>query len=256
MSAAGTLYSVRFPYQLILVAGRDNRDVLEVERNGQRVVPTSVDYTLYDPGQTEVYTSSPTPGRTTPVTVSAASLPTTTVSYGTGWLARWVVTMPDGQEYTWDREAIVARRALFPVCGESDLLEEYPGLRTHLGAQADVTSLQTWLDAGWKTVLAELSLRGKYGDTTCSADAFRTVHKHHALAGFFRWLHFKQPDEPAWNDLYHEYEVKADSAWGRVNFRQDMNRDGFPDSDQRKGASAVLHMNAARSVRTRRTGRW
>lgn len=255
MTAAGTLYSVRFPYPQIYVAGRNNKDVLEVERNGQRQLPSAVAYTLYKPDQTSAYAATPTPAsgtRLTEVTVPSANLPVATVSFGTGWLARWVCTMPDGQEYTWDREAIVARRALFPTCGQADLLEEYPDLLAWLGTQGSATSVQSWLDSAWKDIVQELAQQGAYGHIACSADAFRRNHRHRALAAMFRWLHTRQPTALEWSELWRHHESHIERSW--PNYRRDLDQDGFPDGDSRASQSAVVHFNAA--PRQRRRRRW
>lgn len=257
MTAAGAILAARFAYPAIFGLAVDNRDVLDVGRNGARVAFTSVTYTLYDPAQQVVYTTTPTQStsdRLTTVTIPAAELPDDgTITLGTGYLVRWVAVV-GGLSYTFEREAIVSRRALHPVITDADFAH-YPGIKRGLTGQPEATSLQPWIDEAWKEIVSELAAQGEYAHITCSADAFRVHHIHRVLAMFYRWRHSETPEHGSYERQADFHDGRAKSAWAAITFRQDRNRDGFPDGDNRKGSGTVLHPNAARVARTPR-GPW
>ena len=253
MTAAGAILSARFAFPLVLGVGVDNRTTCELLRNGARVTPSAITYTLYDPAQVVVYTTSPTPAAVTELTVPAAELPTATATLGTGYLERWDCTV-DGLHRVFDREAIVAKRSLFPVISDRDF-DAYPGIKRGLQGQPGATSLQPWIDEAWKGILQDLAVQGKYASLVCTADAFRQHHIHRVLGDYFRWRHSETPDQGSYLSQAEFHEGRAATTWAGITTREDRNRDGFPDGDNRQGSGSILHFNASPIARTPR-GPW
>lgn len=235
MSAADTLYTARFMAPELLERGRANTITCPVYRLGSLVAPVSGTVSIYAADQTPIVSAA-----NVSIVGSVAQYTTSTLaSYQLeeGWLVEWTLTMPDGVAHTFRRDAVLARRRLYPVVTDADLLRRHSDL-TQLRASG-VSSYQDYIDEAWAVVENRLVSSGKRPWLVMSASAFRDVHM--ALTLHLIWLDYATSagDSSRYQQLADHYGRGYEEAWARLTFSYDETDENKVDT-RRTGGSPTL----------------
>lgn len=252
---AENLYSARSPYPPTYIRGRANATSLPIYRDGALVVPTSGTYTLYDAGGAVVVTGAVTvAGSTATFALTSTHLPAT-AELSAAYQETWSLVFSDRTQ-VFDREIIVARRALHPVITDLDLQAVYQTLDRD--RPASLTSFQAYIDEAWKRILSKLIGRGIYPHRIMSAEALRAWHTDLALGIFFADAARAQSARGNYLELHDRHMKAADAAWSELTLHMDNDEDGkVDDVRSRTAAARIVHLNAAPAGASSVTsGRW
>ena len=247
MPNADTLFSFPFPHQNVLQREVANTVKQEVRRNGELVEPTLADstFSLFDPGGTAVIDAQPITivDLVATFAIAAVDLPDT-LDFSELYQERWKLVLPDGTTRDVRRESAVAPFLLYPVLSEEDITSgEYPDLVNELGD--DFTTLQPFLDEGWRRMLEWLFQQGQWPDLMLSTSVFRRPHREWALFLIFKHLFRNTAGNNRWERLMDHHEAEMRAALTGLTSRQDYDLDGLPDDSSRQAASTVIHRNAS-----------
>lgn len=255
MPASGEIeYTFRVRKPDVLVRGRANNVQMAVYRDRRLVAPTSGIFRLFSPDETELYENPAVTitNRIAVATIPALSLPAT-LSFGELYLERWLLTFADGIERIGIREAALAFRELYCPVAEIDLTSEYPNIDAEL---AKGVPLQDWIDEAWAQIVNRMRKIGVLSYTVISSEALRETVRHLAYYFIFKELFRRTTGSTHWRDLYVHHLEMYNRAWGEMNFRTDLDQDGFADSTERRGASLVIHRNVPPFRRRSQFRRW
>lgn len=246
MNPAETSYTIRAPYPVMLQRGRAATTKIEVYRDGALSAPTASGstYTLLSPSGSTVVSGAVTVSSSVATySLSAGDLPST-LQLGEGYQEVWVLVLADGTTRTFDREAAVILRPLYPVVTDLDLTAMYPDLATWRGS--DVTSMQGFIDEAWRQILSRLIAQGVLPYLVKSAHAFRTAHQHLALA---IWAGYAAKGRAGANflELATMHRAAYEEAWKAINFAVDTDHDGrVDDPHKRIAAQPVTFLSGGR----------
>jgi hypothetical protein len=251
-----TLYRVNVPYLSMVVRGRDNDVQAAFELpNGSPATSelTACTYSLLDPGGVAVVdaVAATVALGVASYTIPAATLPATLAPLGEGWQEVWDATL-DGVAKSYDVEAALVLRPLYPVLTQADLVADYPDLAATRGVT--VTTDEGFITQSWQDdVINRLIGEGHLPYLIKSAPAFKRAHKEATHARRFRWLGSKQRDGAAFVRLAETHQKRYESAWKAINFRTDDNHDGrVDDPGSRRSSARVVHRNASPSPTRKR----
>lgn len=236
-------YSAASPYTPTYIRGRNNTTTLPIRYEGELVAPDSGTYALYGPGGELVASNSVV------VVDDVATFSIGSADLGddaelsAAYQEVWELTFGDRVQ-AFDREIVVARRALHPVVSDDDLLGVYSGLRRDL--PQGVTSFQHWITEAWKQVLGWLIGRNIYPHRIMSHEALRTWHTRLALSLFFGECARLQPSRGNYVALAEKEEKAAAAARDQLTAHMDNDEDGkVDDVHTRQAAARIVHLNAA-----------
>jgi len=227
-------YSFRLPYPSMYQRARANVAKCPVYVNGALSAPTASGstYSLYGPDGAAIISGQgvTVSGSVAQYSLSAGDLPVT-LPPGEGYQEVWTLVLADGTTRTLDQPAALILRPLYPVITDADLEAHYPDLSTWRGAS--VTSMQTWIDEAWRTILGRLIAQGVLPYLVKSAYAFREAHIHLTLA---MWAGYCAKGRTGANflELSAAHRAAYESAWKGINFTSDDDHDGRPDDPARR----------------------
>jgi hypothetical protein len=235
MSAADTLYTARFLSPEILERGRANTITCPVYRLGTLVAPNSGTVSIYKADQTAIVSAA-----AVTISGSVAQYATSTLSsyqYEEGWLVEWALAMPDGVTHTFRRDAVLARRRLYPVVTDADLLRRHSDL-TQLRASG-VTSYQDYIDEAWAIIENRLVTSGRRPWLVMSASSLRDAHM--ALTLHLIWLDYATSagDTSRYQQLADHYGRGYEEAWSRLTFSYDETDENKVDVRRASGAPTL-----------------
>lgn len=258
MSSSGeVLYTFRTAYPDVLQVDRAQRVAFPVFRNGALVTPSGGTFSLLAPDGTAIVDEDPIDVQDDVggFDLTDVHLDSDLRSLGDGYQERCTLVLPD-HSMTIDRECCLALRPLYPVITDQDLIDEYPTLRQQLGTAA--TSFQSWIDAGFKRIVARLVMEGQITYSIKSAWAFRIPHMELA-AGLF-WRHRgAQPNGAAFLAIAQDHMKAYEAAWSSISWTSDQDHDGRVDdpTQRRAPASGIVHINQSpRGFSRRADPRW
>lgn len=256
MSDAQTLYSFRTPFQNVLQREVAQDVRLEARRDGELVAPSSGTFSLFGLDQTAVIDAQPVviTDMVATYSITALELPAT-LAFAEGYQERWSLVMPDGDTYTPRRETAVAPFLLYPTLTQADITEgEYPDIVMELGP--GFTSLQPFMDEGWRRMLEWFFQQGRWPSMMLSTSAFVRPHREWTLFLIFKHLFRQTSGSNRWERLMDHHQAERAAALGNLTSRLDRDRDGLPDDPTRVASSTVVHRNAGRRRLSSRNPRW
>jgi len=249
-----TPYAARFATPDLIERDKAQTLTLEIFRDGVAVVVTSGTLDLFKADSTlalDVVAVTITDGNPT-YSLLAATVPTTE-AYSSLWREEWLLVI-DGETIRFVRDAHLVRRLVYPVIGQTDILRRHSDLVRQL--PQDRTSWQHAIDEAWDTILGRLFAVSKWPYVIVTPWALREVHLYESLAKIIAELTTFTNGRGRYAELRTEYADKADTAWARVQFDQDVDQDGA--TDDRTGGRSTITTSAGnpRTWRGSRGGRY
>lgn len=237
MAAADVLYSARFQLPELLERGRNNAITCPVYRAGALVAPSAGTVSVFDASGAAVVSAAAVTitGSTATYTVLSTALASS--SYGEGWRVEWRLVMPDGTTRTFDVEALLVRRALFPVITEADLYRVSSALDP-AGAACihSEPSFSPKIDEAWIQIQGRLLAQGRRPNLVLSPQAMRDPHLYLTLALIYD--DFSTRLNQAYAATGMAYRAEYEAALTRTRFLYDDEDDtGVSGSRSRKGPS-------------------
>ena len=250
MAAADTLYTARFQLPELLERSRNNLIKAPIYRAGALVAPSSATVSVYDSsGVPLVNTQAATiTGSIAQYNVLATALAGS--SYGEGYRVEWLAAMPDGTTRTFDVEALLVRRALFPVVTEADLYRVSSALDP-AGAACihSESSFASKLDEAWTQIQGRLLAQGRRPNLVLSPQAMRDPHLYLSLALIYE--DFSTRLNAAYAATAGMYRAEYEGALTRVRFLYDETDDnGRSGSRDRKGPAVSSLWLSSRGYRS------
>lgn len=220
MAYADTLYSARLGHE-ILIRGRDNVIKCPVYRHGALVAPSSGAVTVYDSSGTAVVSAAAVTvtGSVAQRTVTTATL--TAYDYGDGWRVEWSLVMPDGVTHTFLAEAALARRAIYPVVTDADLIARVPALSpTATQRITRASNYQDRLDESWRMLMDRLIRHGSTPWWFADPVSLREAHLVLTLSLVFRDLAvYTEADGGLYAQEAARYEAAYEQAYRDAHSR-------------------------------------
>lgn len=256
MSAAETLYTVRFPFPNLYERERAQPVSAPVYRNGALVAPASGTFSLYKPDGTALVPAAAVvvTGSVATYTVPAATLPSTLTPLGDGWREEWALLFSgETSARLWRRTAALVRRAPFPTVTDADMVALYPDIATQLGNIG--TSFQAQIDAAWGRILRTLLRRGMASYLIVDQDSLHDWLENETLAAIYRSF-FRGSGTERWKVLWDDHAARATAAATTAAPQIDTNHDGKADDTSRTAVGIPIHPNAAPSRSISKSSGW
>ena len=233
MSASDPIYSAAFAGPELLQQGRTNALVCKLYRDGSLVAPSAGTCSIYRADGTLVETGSVT------IASSYASFTTSstfsTESRGEGWRVVWLLTVAS-ISCTFDRQAALCRRRLFPVVTDADLLLRHSDL-TDL-RPSGLASYQPYIDLCWEELVHDIRQKGSVPHLVMGAEDLKFVLIYRVLTAIFN--DFNQ-NNPTWAQRAADYAARAKDAFSGLSFVYDTTDTGTADT-KRRAASPVTFL--------------
>ena len=241
MASADTLYTARFQLPELLERGRANLIKCPIYRSGALVAPSSATVSVYDAAGTALVSAA---AATITGSVAQYSVPSAVLassSYGEGWRVEWLATMPDGTVRTYDVEALLVRRALFPVVSEVDLYRVSSALDP-AGAACihSEASFANKLDEAWIQIQGRLLSQGRRPNLVLSPQALRDPHLYLSLALIYE--DFSTRLNAAYAATAAGYRAEYESTLARTRFLYDDEDDNGRSGSRARRGPAVSSM--------------
>jgi len=235
---AFTDYAPRFSLPQYLVRGSDNPIEAAFYRDGAISAPQFGTVTIYDSSGAAVVdgASVTIASSKATYTVDSADVPTT-LDLSDRWQVRWTLTMADGLEHVFPREAHLVRMLLYPVISDDDLT----ALHGELSVWKDRTSssLQGYIDEAWLQLQSRLLQAGRRPWLILSNSALRLPHLYLSLAIVFRDLH-SSAGAGKFAEMAEQYSRAWEQAFGTLTLRYDFDEDGLASDSERQSAPGVV----------------
>ena len=216
MPSTEAIYAARIAYPQYLERGRQQVVALPVYTDGGLAAPSSGTYTLQGLSEEVVATGAiAVVGSIAQFTLEATDLPDTTL-LGQGYVELWALVMPDGTTRTFRRDAVVVRRALYPVLTDADLDAVYSDL-ARMRASA-LSSWQTFRDEAWKRILGRLESQGNLPNLIMTPWSLREVHLDLTL--YLIALDQRRGNAEKWAHLAEHHKREFELGWRRLNFKE------------------------------------
>ena len=266
MAGSETRYTFWNDCTLFLEIGRANTSQLPMYVGSDLTAPTLAgsSYVLKSPSGETVATKTEGSGLTLEgspgiltAAIDAADLPTATLSEGENYREEWTVVTPGGESRSIRRTVVLGSFELHPPVREADLVAgEYPDLVTQLGPYTS-TGLKPFMDQAWSEVCRKLHRRGISPDILVEPSDVYDLFRHTTYERVFRAL-LKFQDTERWRELWQFHLGEKRAALAGLGLTVDRDRDGNPDSLEKEGSVAQVHINAppARRWRNLSRGRW
>lgn len=242
MASTDTLYSARFLLPEYLERGRANLIQCPVYRDGALVAPSSGTVSVFKPDQTAIVNaqSVSVTGSVAQYSVTAGTLPAS-LELEEGYLVEWSLAMPDGVTHIFRNEGALARRRLYPVISDIDLIRRHSDLSAL--RPSTLSSYQDYLDEAWASLEARLIGEGQRIYLIMSPSALRDVHLFKTLELIFVDFH-QSTGAGKYMELASHYGKEYGRSWSRLNFIYDRDQDGAVDDPyRRRGAAASIWLN-------------
>lgn len=240
MASADTLPQVDFRVPELIEQGRDNLIQAPMYLSGSLVAPDAGDtVSVYDASNTAIVSA-----QTITVTASVAvyNITAATVagsSLGEGWRVVWSLTDDDGVVHTYDNEAALIRRRLFPTVTHAQLYRRISWLDPAGSSEPHSRSdFQNELDESWNILEHRLLQQGRRPWLIVSPSALRLAHLELWTSMVMESLGSTLNDFGAEADRHRD---RYEAEWARIRMLYDSDDDGQPeDVTARQGASSTL----------------
>lgn len=201
-------------------------------RDGAAVAVVSGTVSIYNAAGTAVVSAAA-------VTVSAgvatyAAGPFTGLPLEEGWRVQWNL-VGSGFDYTFDRQAALCRRRLFPVITDTDLTARHSDL-TNIRPPS-MTSFQSYIDEAWNDLLFQLRQKGTIPELVTSPEDLRQVHLFLTLKLIFTDFAIRFGDGSRWPSLAEMYGKEARSAFSQLSLVYSSDDSGNSDGSRRPAQS-------------------
>jgi hypothetical protein len=195
-----------------------------IERSGAIVTPVSGTFTLVDATNTTVIAAQA-------VTIAVDNVAEyivpamPTAQYGAGWMATWVLTMPDGVAHTFRFGAACCISGWFPVVGDQDLWALSAQLNPSLpGKVTSYTTYQTFLDTAGEMIQRELLQRKRRPWLILDGSELFEVHRLLALALIYEELSTRNAEPHG--KTAARFRAQYNDAWAHVTLTYDPGQTG------------------------------
>lgn len=236
MSSSDILYSCRFDLPELIERDRNNILRCPVYRLGAIVAPTSGNVSVYNEANEEIVSAAAVSivGSVAQYTVLSSALAAS--DYGDGWRVEWILNMPDGTVRTFDNEAMLVRRALFPVVTEADLYRVVSSIDpANPACIHSESSFSAKIDEAWIQIQNRMLAKGNRPNLVLSPTALRDCHLYLVLALIFE--DFSTRLNVAYSEMAAAYRAHYGVAWADIRFSfSSASDDGTRASQARKGS--------------------
>lgn len=243
---ATTNYSARFELPDDLEATRDNAVGCPVYASGELVAPASGVVSLFNASGVAVVDGAVVTITDDVATYTVPSAALAGQSKGDNWRLEWVLTFTGSVVRTFDNEANLVRRKLFPVASEVDLYRRCSAIDP-----TSTNSITTGVDhadklaEAWVVIMSRLIGLGQRPNLILSPTALRDSHTELTLALIFEDLAARNGD--AYADRGAEYRARYHAAWDAIRFKWDeTDDDGKTANTTRRAAVSTLWLGSGR----------
>lgn len=228
-------YSTRFDSRELVQRGRDTPLACRVYRSGALVTPTQAGstFSLISPAGEAVVDAQAVTVSGSVATYTVLGTVTDDQDLGEGWLARWVLVLPDGT-HTFEAQVAVCR--CVPACPvtERALYARAPGLDPDRpGALSTRRDWAVVIDDCWSQLRELLLDRGNRPELVVTSADLREPLVLLCLAQIFEGL-APQTRDTTYADEGARYRARFGSLWGQTQFRYDADDDGLIGEDETK----------------------
>lgn len=233
--AATSPLSARFAGPELLQRGAAQGISCPLYRDGALVAPSSGTISIYRADGTQVVAAAA-------VTVAASIATYTTGTFagetlGEGWRVEWLLTV-SGAVHTFDRQAALCRRRLFPVVTDADLIRRHSDLVAI--RPPDMTSFQDYLDESWVELLHQIRQKGSIPHLVASPEDLRQVHLFLALKLVFTDFSVRFGDGSRWPTLADSYSKESQAAFKQLSLSYSSDDSGNADATRRAVQSVTF----------------
>ena len=152
----------------------------------------------------------------------------------------WSLTI-DGTARTFQRPAMLVRRAFYPTITDQDLLALYPDLND-LRRDED-TSWESFRERARQKIERELLKRGRRPHLIFDAWALVDAHVELTLHYLYSWA-YKQLGGPRYKEAAAEHGENWKAEWSSVQFRYDEDETGTITTDDTIGGQSSIVLTA------------
>ena len=238
--------TARFQMPELIEKGKNNTLTLEVWLDGVIIAHllTMGSVSIYDnAGKTIV--SGGIAGTPTGLSFDVPAAALEPHDYNQGWVVEWSCIIPGHGEYIFRNEAALVRRKLYPVVTDQDLFRRASSLDPNgPNPITTQTNFQDYLDEAWVTIQLRLWSAGNRPNLIMSPSSMRDCHLFLTLNLIFTDLSTRLNE--AYQDIADRYQEQFEAAWTNTRFIFDVEEDGTPPDESRKGASSVFWLNGRR----------
>jgi len=224
---------------------------LPIYRDGSLVAPTSGTVSLIDHNGEAVVDEQAVTITANIVTynIAAITIPDT-MTVSDRWQEIWTLLV-NGISYTFQREAALVIRRLYPVVTDLDLTRLHSEMRQWLSD--DQTSLQGYIDAAWDDILLRLQEDGRWPYLVMSPSSLRGAHLALSLSNcFLDYSSSAAGPDGKYAKLAEHYAEKFEKAWDRLKFSYDFSNNGGIDPSEKSVSGSPVLMTTVPG----RWGRW
>lgn len=238
MASADTVYQADFPVPELIEQGRDNVIECGVYLDAALVTPAGT-VSVYDASDTAIVDGAAITVVADVATYTVTDAMTSSSSLGEGWRVVWSLTI-DGTVRTFDNDAALVRRRLFPTVTHADLYKRAPALDPAGSAPISARSdYQEELDSSWNVIEHRLIAAGKRPWLVVSPSSLRLAHFELWMATIFEGFSHRLND--AHRETAEMHRARWDDEWSRIRLLYDSDDDGDADSSAtRIGVTSTL----------------
>lgn len=234
---APVAYTPRIALPELIVREQANTLILEVERDGGLVAPTSGTVDVFKADGTALVDNQAVTisSDRAEYTIAAVTLPST-LDFSRLYQVRWKLVMPDGNTHTFVRMAWLVRFRWYAVVAVQDLEDEFHEVLAYTKQGGDP---QPAIDASFKRLIRRILNEGRDPALILSPGALRAPLLHLAAATLFRgWT--READDLHWTN-YKDQLTLYEREFGRMKLVEDLDEDGVPeDGETGRPASTVI----------------
>ena len=237
-----TLYAPRIRIHEVLERNKAVTTTLPVYRDGALVAPSSGTFTLIQPSGADVIaaTAIAVVGDVAQFSILAAQVPTT-LALSEGYIEHWDLVI-GGITYNFQRPAVIARRALYPVISDIDLIAQYSDLASV--RPSSMTSYQSYIDEAWYQIISKLRAKGNLEYLILDPQSLRLIHIDWTMYLVFKDFDSTGLGEGRYMELAREHKGAFHSGFSSLNFRYDLSNTGTAtDANKRTAASPVIFLS-------------
>jgi hypothetical protein len=239
MSNASIRYNPRFELTELIQQDRDELISAPVYRDDTLQEPSAGTVSVYNAARVAVVDAEAVTvvGGVATYTIPAAVL--APEQLGKGWSVVWKLTMPDGLVHTFDNEAALVRRRLYPTITGPDLWRG----RSYLDPSSTtvittITNYQPLIDEADVELQNEMIADERRPWLIVSPAALRQTWIYLTITLVFEDLAAREPD--AYLERAKEWRGRYESAYLKASALFDYDQDGFADTLRREAVKPAV----------------
>lgn len=239
-----SLYSVRFSGPSMIEQGKDQDVIVNLEKDGDAVHPSSATFTVYRPEGTKIVDDISATVMGGKITGSIAAAETTGENLGRNWLVQFDAVI-SGSTYRFYNDAVLCLARLYPPIGQTDLIARHSDVVALVStAKAD---LQDYIDTAWSDITNRL-----YSDSVPfwkfrTPSALRGVMFARCFELIFRDYSTLFDAGDRYADLADRYAETYSTEFDQMRNRIDANEDNTIDTDAVPSTATILLSSGPRS---------